>query len=232
MELKDKIMRIWHISDSHSFEKEYNIPDGIDVICYTGDESNNHSQHLNHNEFLDFVRWYAEVPVQHKLFIPGNHSSFCYHNEKEARSILKEHGITWLHKEEYIIDGVKFYGDGTSPSFGNWYYMCKRETINRHWELIPDDTNVLLTHTPPKGILDLTENRDHSLEMCGCSSLGKRVRQLKELKYHCFGHIHSFKHINNTGFRVIDDVIYSNATGVEDGRFEKGIVFYGNIMTI
>lgn len=225
-------MRIYHISDSHGFHSEYKVPTDIDVVCFTGDESNHRNTFLNHSEFLDFVKWYAQVPVEYKLYIPGNHSTFVYHNEKEAKNILKENGIIWLNKEEVVIDGVKFYGDGISPTFGDWVYMCKRETIGRHWELIPDDVNVLLTHTPPKGILDLTETNLHTVELCGCSALRKRIISLSDLMYHCFGHIHNGHGIENIGLRKIHGKTFSNAAGVEDGKFSKGLIFNGNILEI
>lgn len=225
-------MKIWHITDSHGFHSQYKVPEGIDVVCFTGDESNSRSPFMNHHEFIEFVEWYAEVDIHHKLYIPGNHSTFVYHNERQAKDMLKDNSITWLHKTEIVIDGIKFYGDGTSPTFGNWVYMCKRETINRHWEMIPNDVEVLLTHSPPKGILDLSEDRQYKLERCGCGALNKRIKVLDELKVHLFGHIHNNKDIINTGILVREGVKYSNATGVEDGRFNKGLVYNGNIIEL
>ena len=225
-------MRIWHISDSHTFHKEYKVPENIDVVAFTGDESNHMESALNHNEFLDFVEWFKNIDVRYKLFIPGNHSIWIFNNEKLAKSILNNNGIIWLHKQELIIEDIKFYGDGISPTFGNWSYMCKREKINKHWDQIPEDVTVLLTHTPPKSILDLTEECDYNLTMCGCSALLKKVSGLKKLKVHLFGHIHNFKSIVNIGCRELNGIRFYNGAAIEDGRFDKGVIFNGNIIDI
>lgn len=52
------------------------------------------------------------------------------------------------------------------------------------WSRIPDDTDVLITHTPPAGILDGVE-----ADKVGCRDLADRIEQLN-LKLHIFGHVH------------------------------------------
>lgn len=53
------------------------------------------------------------------------------------------------------------------------------------WDQIPLDTDVLITHGPPYGILDTTQGDAH----VGCKFLYERV-QLVQPKLHVFGHIH------------------------------------------
>ena len=50
----------------------------------------------------------------------------------------------------------------------------------------------------------------------------------------CFGHIHNFKEILNAGTKQVAgfETIFSNGSCVEDGRFDKGIVNNGNLITI
>lgn len=225
-------MKIWHISDTHGFHKQLIIPKDIDVVAFTGDESNNIDPNLNHNEFLLFVNWFSKLDIKHKLFIPGNHSSFIFHNRKTANEILKTNGITMLDKTSITIDGLKFYGDPIVPRYKNWVYMADREKMNKHWQLIPEDTDILMTHTPPKGILDLTENINHQLEQTGCSALRKRIQKLPNIKVHLFGHIHNNQDIVNIGSRKLDHVIYLNGASVKDGRFDLGIIHHGNIIEI
>ena len=52
--------------------------------------------------------------------------------------------------------------------------------------MIPDDTDVLITHRPPFGILDLRFGKG---EPAGCELLLKRVQEI-EPRVHLFGHIH------------------------------------------
>lgn len=184
-------MKIYHISDTHSYHNLLNINESeIDVIVHTGDGTNYRDPIRNEKEFFDFINWYAQVLVKNRIYIPGNHDSWVATFERQAKREFEDRGIIYLNKKEITIDGVKFYGDGISPTFGNWVFMADRSKMHKHWDLIPEDVNVLLTHTPPKGILDLSENRNGRIEMCGCSALFKKVRKLDNIKLHAFGHIH------------------------------------------
>lgn len=225
--MKNKL-KILHLSDTHNnFEAHFNYDLDVDVVCHTGD-----AQCYDMIQFQTFVEWFKLFPILHKIYVAGNHDKFIYENKKLCKQVFKDAGIIYLDKEEVVINDVKFYGDPMTPTFGNWYFTADRSKLGKHWTQIPDDVNVLLTHGPRKGVLDLTENREHELEMCGCKSLGNKIDTLKNLKLNCFGHIHNFKHIVNTGTRTINDVIYSNAASVEDARFDKGIIYFGNTITI
>jgi Icc-related predicted phosphoesterase len=73
------------------------------------------------------------------------------------------------------------------PEFGAWAFNLKRNSkeIRSIWEKIPINTDILITHGPPYGILDLSVGKDHA----GCQALYERVRVIKP-KLHVFGHIH------------------------------------------
>ena len=87
--------------------------------------------------------------------------------------------------EEIIIDGIKFYGSPNTPEFMSWAFMKQRgKSIAKIWKKIPDDTDVLITHGPPKGILDLCKDGH-----VGCQDLLERVYEVQP-KFHIFGHIH------------------------------------------
>lgn len=224
--------KLLHISDTHSQHLTLIIPEDINIICHTGDESNYWSSYKNEQEFYDFIDWFSQLDIKHKLFIPGNHSSYIYKHEDQARRVCYNNNITFLHKEEITIDGMKFYGDATTPTFGDWFYMASRTSINRHWEVIPDDVNILLLHGPPKNTLDLSFDQFHQLEFCGCSALVKRISNLKDLKLILNGHIHSMKGIDNQGILYKNGIYYSNASCVTDGIIESGCTSHGNIFTI
>ena len=59
------------------------------------------------------------------------------------------------------------------------------KVINKHWKIIPANTDVLITHGPPMGILDQVGSNDHA----GCADLLRHVERIKP-KFHIFGHIH------------------------------------------
>lgn len=49
-------LRVLHISDTHGFHDLLSIPQDIDVLAFTGDESNRRDPHLNEAEFYDFAQ--------------------------------------------------------------------------------------------------------------------------------------------------------------------------------
>lgn len=224
-------MKIWHISDTHGFHNQLIIPDGIDLVVHTGDSTNYYDER-NEQEFIDFLEWYASIDIPNKIYVAGNHDGTIYKREKWCKSLFKENNIVYLHDELVTINDVNIYGSPWSPTFGNWYFMQRRDTLNRRWDLIPDETDILLCHTMPMGVLDLTVDFSHFIKQVGCSALFKRTQKLPNLKLFCGGHIHNNKNIINFGLRTIDDVTYSNGSAVKDGRFELGIVNNGTILEI
>lgn len=66
--------------------------------------------------------------------------------------------------------------------------------IKAKWDLIPENTDILITHGPPFTINDATP----ALEMVGCTDLLNAVKRVKP-KYHIFGHIHHSFGIHEEG---------------------------------
>lgn len=228
-------MKILHISDTHGFHDKFPKSrfEGIDVVVHSGDCSNYRDPYRNSNEVLNFIEWYENVPVKHKIYVAGNHDTSIEKRLVTPKDFT-EAGIIYLENEEITIDGIKFWGSPITPTFFDWAFMKPREKINKVWEKIPEDTDVLVVHGPPKSIRDISYNRDGELEMCGCSALYKRCRKITPLAV-CFGHIHNMDGIDtNQGVSTYDfsDTIFSNAACVYDGRFDKGLTSFGNIITI
>ncbi|RWX45341.1 hypothetical protein VT98_13313, partial [Candidatus Electrothrix communis] len=59
------------------------------------------------------------------------------------------------------------------------------KVLKKKWDMIPSGIDILVTHTPPSGILDRNGPVSH-----GCTDLAAAVATLKP-KYHIFGHIHN-----------------------------------------
>lgn len=231
-------MNILHLSDTHGFHSQ--IPDSrfenIDVVIHSGDCSNYYNTLFNEPEVRNFINWYKNVPVKHKIYVAGNHDTSI-----ERRMVtpddFAEAGILYLENMEVVIDGVKFWGSPHTPTFGNWAFMKAREKINRVWENIPEDVDVLIVHGPPKGVRDMSYDRLGNLEMCGCSALMKRCWALRDtLKLVCFGHIHNMDGVDtNQGtscYSRMPNTVFSNAACVYDGKFDLGLTSFGNILTI
>jgi Icc-related predicted phosphoesterase len=86
------------------------------------------------------------------------------------------------------------------------------------WDMIPEDTDILITHGPPFGHLDVVKGRTDHL---GCEVLTERLKIVKP-KIHIFGHIHSGRHIYER-----DGILFINASVLnEQYKYEyKPITF-------
>lgn len=227
-------MKIWHISDTHQLHGFLNIPDNVDMVIHSGDVSNTQQPVINSNEVLDFLEWFRNLDIKYKILVPGNHDTSIEHRMVHPGDIMGA-GIMYLENASTVIDGIKFWGTPITPRFGKpgWAWNRDRDRMYKVWNSIPEDTDVVISHGPPKGILDVSINRQGKFELCGCSNMKKAMLKLQP-KLCLFGHIHNYKDITNagtvqlTGYRTI----FSNGTCVEDGRFDKGIINHGNILTI
>lgn len=175
-------MRIVAISDTHSKHRQINLPAG-DILIHAGD----FSSVGKYTELVDFLDWFKNQPHKHKVFIAGNHD-FCFEREGYySRNLVQQSGVTYLEDSDCVIEGLKIYGSPITPTFFNWAFNRDRgESIRRHWDNIPADTDILITHGPPHGVLDYASL---SLTHVGCEVLRDVVLRVKP-KLHIFGHIH------------------------------------------
>jgi Icc-related predicted phosphoesterase len=208
-------MKILALSDTHSKHRKVEIDStGIDVLLHCGDITAQGEIHV----LKDFANWLKDLPIPHKNVICGNHElgyEFGY-KRPEMLKIFEDAGINYLENSEIVIDGIKFYGSPVTPFFHDWEWNYQRgEQIKKFWDKIPDDTNVLMTHGPPYGIVDLVEddifNKGRDLHQ-GCEELAKRVKQLKKLKLSCHGHLHH----SASKIEVINGTTFANVAIMND----------------
>jgi len=216
-----KKLKLYHISDTHSYHGLLTIPNGIDIIVHSGDFSNYYDIYKNEPEALNFLYWYGSLDIRYKVLIAGNHDAFAFHRGKELRELCQQYNIIYLENESVTIEGFKFYGSPITPEFHNWYFMKSRHKLDEFWKNIPNDTDILVVHGPPKGILDLSYSKGNALEFCGDKSLLNHCLGRLNLKLCLFGHIHNNDGIINAGTTKLSvkDTIFSNGSVVTDGKF-------------
>lgn len=225
-------MRVWHISDTHTYHEQLKIPEEIDMVFFSGDCSNPRDKFENEKEVRNFITWFSLLPIKYKIFVAGNHDTSI---EKGliTKDNFEQAGIIYLENDFIEIEGIKIWGSPITPNFGTgWSFNKDRAVINRVWEHIPEDTDILVTHGPPRGILDASYNREGILEFCGCSALKKRVLKI-EPKLMLFGHIHNCEDIINAGTLKLSSyrTIFSNGSVVTDRKFGQ-LSSNGNILEI
>lgn len=164
-------MRILHLSDTHGYHRRLgNLPEA-DIAVHSGDFCMAGSE----REAIDFLNWFCDLPYLHKIFICGNHDECLYGNDISGL----DSNVYYLCNSGIEIEGLKFYG---VPMF---FTDCFADRQQYNYEGIPLDTDVLVTHAPAHGILDL----DESIHL-GSKDLLKKLDNL-DLKAHLFGHVHA-----------------------------------------
>lgn len=185
--------------------RQLKIPDG-DMLIHSGDIQSYGYEH----EVKDFNDWLGELPHQYKIVIAGNHDEFIYNTGYEKISKKYITNAIYLENSSCIIENIKFYGSPISPAFNNWFFMAERgkEIQDKYWSKIERDTDFLVTHGPPYGIMDeaVSLNTGH----VGCNDLLWTVKQLKP-QFHIFGHIHS-----GNGIIKKDNITFVNASVVDE----------------
>ena len=173
-------MKLVLISDTHGRHRHFTTPPG-DILIFAGDMM---TDGYRSREISDFNTWLGEQPQVKKVVIAGNHDRL-FESTTSAQGVLTN--AIYLENSEVEIDGLKFWGSPAQPEFYNWAFNYKRgEDIDRIWRMIPDDTDVLITHGPPSGILDTVRPGKEHL---GCGNLRAATVRVKP-KLHVFGHIH------------------------------------------
>lgn len=225
-----KNLKLLHISDTHGFHREFpkETFDGVDIIVHSGDCSNHKLAVMNIGEVQDFMTWFSNLDIKHKIFVAGNHDT-SIEAKKITPADFASLGITYLENSATHIEGIKFWGSPHTPNFGNWAFMKSRDKIARVWQKIPSDTEILIVHGPPKGIRDLSSDRVGNLHFCGDSSLFKAVMKI-DCRLMLFGHIHDSDDCHNQGVSYFEKckTVFSNATCVIDGKPHLGLTSFGN----
>lgn len=171
------------ISDLHGFLPEMG---GADLLIVAGDICGYDKE----SEITDFANWASSQNYKNIIFIAGNHDNALM-NYSPSEIAPRVH---YLCDSEIIIDGNKIWGTPWTKWFHGINPRCKAFTMSsekelrKKWALIPNDTNILVTHSPPYGILDRVEYIEENV---GSPSLLERVKQIKP-KIHAFGHIHQW----------------------------------------
>ncbi|VUC25428.1 unnamed protein product [Clonostachys rosea] len=172
------------VSDTHN--RQPNLPEG-DILIHAGDLT----QSGTFKEVQGTLDWLRDQPFQYKVVIAGNHDNILdpsrdrYPENPDQRMRLDWGDVAYLEDSSttLTINGrcIRIYGSPYSPKYGNWAFQYNRQ--DNIWAgRIPTDTDVLITHTPPRGHLDATQ--------LGCAHLLRELWHVRP-RLHIFGHIHA-----------------------------------------
>lgn len=211
MENTRKPLKILAISDTHNKHNQLTIPE-CDILIHAGDATGLGRE----SEVRNFAKWLNKQPTKHIIFVAGNHEVYFEKSLPMSRMWVTEEcpkAHVLIH-ESLEIEGIKIFGSPYTPYFLNWAFNVDRgPDIRRLWDQIPDDTQLLITHGPPYGILDVVFFPDFVTpkERVGCMDLLNRINELKDLKMHFFGHLHG-----SNGEMEVDGKKFYNVASCDD----------------
>jgi len=181
-------LQIVLLSDTHELHREVDVPDG-DVLVHSGDFT---LFNRSLRAIQDFDAWLGELPHLHKVAIYGNHE--CPQTTNPSSKWPSLSNATVLYNKGLEICGLRFWG--CAPN------LSDEANRKRQYAQIPENTDILITHFAPYGILDSTPDSGfHS----GCRDLFDRVIHVQP-KLHVFGHVHGAHGIFQT-----DNTTFVNA---------------------
>lgn len=201
-------LKITLISDTHAKHNQVtkDLPGG-DILIHAGDfMTSGYSPY----EAEEFFKWFNAIDsYETKIFIAGNHDRIMQTDPAWVEMVLdRYHSIDYLQDEEWVLyfdgpngdmpeENVRIYGSPWQPEFYDWAFNLPRnsEEMKSRWDAIPSNTDILVTHGPAFGYLDIPGGGQNI--RVGCEMLRHRVDEIRP-KIHVFGHIHgSYGHYFN-----------------------------------
>lgn len=195
-------MKITFISDVHCKFNKLIIPKS-DILISCGDYSFLGEPH----EVKNFHKWLNKQDATHLISVQGNHEKGVEKNFQLSKQTAEEvcPRVHFIDEGLVEIEGFKIWCSAITPFFCNWAWNRYRgKEIKKHWDKIPLDVDFLITHGPPYGILD-TVSTHYPVASLGCEELANKIKELKNLKIHSFGHIHdSYGVVDKEGVKFIN----------------------------
>lgn len=180
------------VSDLHGF---YPKLEGGDLLIVAGDLTAQDKP----IEYGHFGAWMDRQQYKKKILIAGNHDNYFYRKGIEfIKDVFQSINVEYLCDSGTEFEGLKIWGSPWTKTFEGMNPHCKAFTVDTEeelaekWALIPNDIDILVTHSPPYGILDGILNIfDGTLFHVGSKSLAERIGNLKTPpKLWIWGHIH------------------------------------------
>lgn len=200
-------MKILATSDLHGNLTDLNF-EGIDIVIIAGDFAElkgggpwhwyNQKKWIQ-KKFIPLVEKYSNVQF---CITPGNHDMVLDYS-KTVNLTEIDYKIKWPNNCHILIDkmieikGLKIYGTPWVPIISyRWAFESESDKLKKKFSLIPEDLDILITHTPPHISRECCIDRSMQWggsEAFGSSELANEI-DLKKPKYAFCGHIHSGDH--------------------------------------
>jgi Icc-related predicted phosphoesterase len=208
------------ISDTHSSHNLVNV-EPCDFVVHAGDAFRN----SDIDKAAEFINWFAGLPAKYKILVGGNHDRFISKKPDEFRELIANK-IIYLENSGIGIEGIRFWGSPSVKWCGPYRHFTFKNVSEEQtiFEKIPTNIDVLVTHSPPYGILDFVPDNNDVDNCLGSKVLLEKIHEIKP-KYHIFGHIHqSYGTFRN------NHTFFVNACLVNDGEEPVNMPVYFDYM--
>ncbi len=219
-------MKIIAISDTHGkhwwFPNNNRLPEG-DIIIHSGDCTSRGSN----DDIEEFLRWYGDLNYEYKILVAGNHDWGFEKDASYNAEMCENYGITYLNDSGITVKGLKIWGSPVQPEFMSWAFNRARnlaesqrkqiKEIKPHWDKIPDEVDILITHGPAYGYGDqvMMFHSPNKGEHVGCEHLLKKINEIRPV-LHISGHIHEGRGIYLGGMGEGSPITYVNASTLNE----------------
>lgn len=176
-------MQLTIISDTHGRHEKLGNLSG-EVLIHCGDICDAEKD-ASITAVREMDAWFSRQHFEKIICIGGNHDFAVQELAATSQPVFEN--AVYLEDEAYIYKGVTFYGSPWTPNLDGWAFYQSEKGIQKKWDAISRDADVLITHAPPWQILDVPYM---SNQHAGCPNLRIEVEILRP-KVHCFGHIHA-----------------------------------------
>ncbi len=193
------------VSDLHGHYPEL---EGGDLLIVAGDFTATDQSW----EYIEFAIWLNKQRYSKKVLVAGNHDNIA----QKCDPFISPANKT-AYEWDYLCDsgtefeGLKIWGCPWTKTFEGMNPRCKAftcdtdEEVSSKFALIPEDTDILITHSPPFGIFDEVKRKNGKNEYVGSIFLRNFILS-HHPKLHVFGHIHEHggKMIDLVGLNVVN----------------------------
>jgi Icc-related predicted phosphoesterase len=180
------------LSDTHNQHRKLPLPhNGADVLLHCGDWSNWKTSSKNTE---DFNKWLGELgsTFKRKIVVGGNHELCCSKlSVDRVRKELITNAEYYTTGSQNITheSGLKIFLSPSTLSRNLTYranaFAKTSDLLREEFDQCPVDVDILVTHSPPYGILD-RHKKGHRM---GSMVLWDTVRRVLPT-VHVFGHCH------------------------------------------
>ena len=201
--MKEDVLKVCAFSDTHG-QYDFEVKP-CDIVLICGDIvplqiQSYISQSLKW--FKDeFVPWCNNLPCDKVIFVAGNHDFFAERASFTINDIISGTKIIYLFNENYTyIDSNNHewtvFGTPLCKQFGRWAFMHSNDYNKTYYDLMNDNTNIVITHDMPYCMNDVCLQKtpwSNNMEHLGNIPL-RQVVDEKKPRYVFGGHLHSGDH--------------------------------------